>query len=255
MAKKASNEKNTDFIKIVYFDETAAQDYLDIYNGGRKETTDTETSEKVQEIVASLEGQFGGSINILQYLKAALSANVGGKISNEVNQVLVNSFKNTLLTDYIGIINNGDNDAIREFNKQKVYAKENSASMYKSLSSYLNVIPREQLPFDMQKLNDAILGERGYYEMLLGKDAQKVILRFNEMAFRNNYTLADLPKMELTFYGVRVGKCSERQLEIGSEFITSYKEEPTAEKVLDGELATKNEELDIYDIVLAGIKK
>ncbi len=255
MGKKSSNEKNTDFIKIVYFDEAAAQDYLDIYNGGRKESTDTETSEKVKEIVASLEGQFGGGINVLQYLKAALSASVGGKVSSDVNQVLVNSFKNTLLTDYIKIICNGDNDAIREFDKQKVYAKENSVSMYKSLSSYLNVIPREQLPFDMQKLNEAILGERGYYEMLLGKDTQKVVLRFNVNAFRNNYTLADLPKMELSFYGVRVGKCSERQLEIGSEFITSNKEEPTAEIVLDGKSVINNEELDIYDIVLAGIKK
>lgn len=198
--KENSKDNNVDFIKIVYFDEEAAQDFLDIYNGGRKETTDTETTEKVREIVASLEGQFGGGINVLQYLRAALSTSVGGKLSNDVNQVLVNSFKNTLLTDYIKLIGHDSSNCIKEFDKCKVYAKENSISMYKSFSSYLTIIPQDQLPIDMQKLNEAILGERGYYEMLLNKDDTKYVLRFNLLAFRNNYTLADLPKMELSFY-------------------------------------------------------
>ena len=38
--KVNSNDIDIGFIKIAYFDEEAAQDYLDIYNGGRKETTD-----------------------------------------------------------------------------------------------------------------------------------------------------------------------------------------------------------------------
>lgn len=251
--KENSKDNNVDFIKIVYFDEEAAQDFLDIYNGGRKETTDTETTEKVREIVASLEGQFGGGINVLQYLRAALSTSVGGKLSNDVNQVLVNSFKNTLLTDYIKLIGHGSSNCIKEFDKSKVYAKENSISMYKSFSSYLTIIPQDQLPIDMQKLNEAILGERGYYEMLLNKDDTKYVLRFNLLAFRNNYTLADLPKMELSFYGIRVGKCTEKQLEIGSEFTSISNEEPTPESIIDGKVS--DDELEIYDIVLAGVKK
>lgn len=250
--KENSKDNNVDFIKIVYFDEEAAQDFLDIYNGGRKETTDTETTEKVREIVASLEGQFGGGINVLQYLRAALSTSVGGKLSNDVNQVLVNSFKNTLLTDYIKLIGHGSSNCIKEFDKCKVYAKENSISMYKSFSSYLTIIPQDQLPIDMQKLNEAILGERGYYEMLLNKDDTKYVLRFNLLAFRNNYTLADLPKMELSFYGIRVGKCTEKQLEIGSEFTSISNEEPTPESIIDGKVS--DDELEIYDIVLAGVK-
>lgn len=255
LKKKCDNDtNNTKFIKIVYFDEAAAQDYIDIYNGGRKETTDTETHEKVREIVASLEGQFGGSINILQYLKASLLANIGGKVSNDVNQVLINSFRSTLLTDYINIINNGSDESIKEFNEGKVFAMQNSVSMYKSLSSYLNIIPKDQLPFDMQKLNEAILGERGYYEMLLEADGKKYVLRFNISAFRNNYTLVDLPKMELSFYGVKVGRCKEKQLEIGSEFNSIEKEEPTAERIIDGDVEVEQNDLEIYDIVLAGIR-
>lgn len=252
--KDKPKEKGISFLKIVYFDEEAAQDYLDIFNGGRKETTNTETKRKAREIVASLEGKFGGGIDVLQYLRAALSTGASGKLSGEVNQVLVNCYKNTLLTDYIRLISLGDCDSIKVFNKSKVYAKENSVSMYKSFASYLNIIPKDQLPIDMQKLNEAILGERGYYEMLLTEGETKRVLRFNLLAFRNNYTLADLPKMELSFYGIKVGKCSERQLEIGSEFTSISKIEPTAEAIIDGK-ATNDVELDIYDIVLAGIQK
>ena len=138
---KAKKENKTEFVKVIYFDEEAAQDYLDIFIGGRKETVDTKTDEKVREVVASLEGQFGSSFNILSYLKAAISANASGKISNDVNQILVNSFKNTLLTDYIKVINSSEEDTkIKMFAKSQVYAKENSISMYKAISSYLNII-------------------------------------------------------------------------------------------------------------------
>lgn len=30
-------------------------------------------------------------------------------------------------------------------------------------SSYLDVVPKDQITIDMEKLNDAVLGERGYY--------------------------------------------------------------------------------------------
>lgn len=255
MGKKKKEEKDI-FIKIIYFDEEAAQDYLDIFNGGRKESIDTKTEEKVKEVIASLEGQFGSSFNILQYLKAALSTNASGKISNDVNQVLVNSFKNTLLTDYIKVISCSEDDTrIKKFTRSKVYAKENSISMYKAISSYLNIVPPDQMLIDTQKLTEAVLGERGYYEMLLEEDLIKFVLRFNLKGFRNNYTLADLSKMELSFYGVKVGTCTEKQLEIGSEFATvGAQNEPTASSIVDDNYVDYKE-LDIYDIVLAGVEK
>ena len=63
--------------------------------------------------------------------------------------------------------------------------------MYKMFSSYLTIVPKEQMPIDMEKLNQAILGERGYYEMIVDDENKKSILRFNINAFRNNYNLAD----------------------------------------------------------------
>ena len=43
------------------------------------------------------------------------------------------------------------------------------------------------MPIDMEKLNEAILGERGYYDMLLKTEKErKSVLRFNLQAFKNN---------------------------------------------------------------------
>ena len=40
------------FLKIAYFDEAAAQDYLDITNGGRLDWSKEENKKRVAEILA-----------------------------------------------------------------------------------------------------------------------------------------------------------------------------------------------------------
>jgi hypothetical protein len=108
----------------------------------------------------------------------------------------------------------------------------------------------------MEKLNDALLGERGYYGMLLKtEDTPSSVLRFNINAFKNNYNLADLNKMELVYYGIKVGACKETELTIDKEFdFQKKKAEVTAESILDGDAQSHNEELYVYDIVLAGVE-
>lgn len=112
-------------------------------------------------------------------------------------------------------------------------------------SSYLTVVPKDQMPIDMEKLNDALLGERGYYGMLLKtEDTPSSVLRFNINAFKNNYNLADLSKMELVYYGIKVGACKETELTIDKEFdFQKKKTEVTAESILDGDAQSHNEEL------------
>ena len=49
------------------------------------------------------------------------------------------------------------------------------------------------MPIDMEKLNEAILGERGYYDMLLKTEkVRKRVLRYNHLAFKNNYNLVEI---------------------------------------------------------------
>lgn len=109
------------------------------------------------------------------------------------------------------------------------------------------------MPIDMEKLNDALLGERGYYGMLLKtEDTPSSVLRFNINAFKNNYNLADLSKMELVYYGIKVGACKETELTIDKEFdFQKKKTEVTAESILDGDAQSHNEEL--YQLFDEGI--
>ena len=74
-------------------------------------------------------------------------------------------------------------------------------------------------------------------------------------AFKNNYNLADLSKMEVVYYGIKVGACKETELTIDKEFdFQKKKTEVTAESILDGDAQSHNEELYVYDIVLAGVE-
>ena len=112
------------------------------------------------------------------------------------------------------------------------------------------------MPIDMEKLNEALLGERGYYGMLLkSEDRPSSVLRFNISAFKNNYNLADLSKMELVYYGIKVGTCKPTELTIEKEFDFQKKHvQVTAESIVDGSNQSQTEDLAVYDVVLAGVE-
>ena len=57
----------------------------------------------------------------------------------------------------------------------------------------------DAMKIDITKIEEAIEKGRGYYEFVATIDGKDVILRFNRSAFRNSYTMSDLPKMQLTY--------------------------------------------------------
>lgn len=240
-------------VKIIYFDEQAAQDYLDITNGGRLDWTKEENKKRAAEILTEIEAQAKGGFNILEVIKASLSGSVIAKGTGEISNIFDSTIKNTLLTDYLDKVK--DTSDVRKFDKCVLYAPSTSASMYKMVSSYLTIVPKEQMPVDMEKLNSAVL-ERGYYSLLVDGD-DETVSRFNIKAFSNNYGLADIGKMKLTCYGVLVGECKLDDLSIENEFGPVKKEEAiTAESVVDGvDVEPVKDKLQIYDVVLAGVEK
>ena len=250
---KLKKEK-TEFIKIIYFDEQAEQDYLDITNGGRLDWTKEENKERAAQILTEIEARAKGGFNIIEMIKASISGNMNVKGTGEISHIFDSTIKNTLLTDYLEKVM--DDSSVKKFSKCVLYAPVTSASMYKMLSSYLTIVPKDQIPIDMEKLNSAVLGERGYYSLLVDGD-DKTVLRFNIKAFSNNYGLADIGKMKLTCYGVLVGECKLEDLSIENEFGPVKKDEVvTAESVVDAvDVETANNNLQIYDVVLAGVEK
>lgn len=249
--KKDKKKPASQIVKIIYFDEDAAQDYLDIKNGGRFDWSTDENKEKISKIICEIDAKASGGFNILTLIKASLEGKTKIERDASLSKIVDSTLKNTLLSDYIKQAEN--DDSIRKFSDITIYPPENSFTMYKLFSSYLTVVPKEQLPIDMEKLNVAVLGERGYYEMFVRED-KNIIVRFNSKAFRNNYNLTDLTKMDLVYYGVKVGSYDRDRLGIDKEFQVSSKEKLDANKLFDSEVESAKCNLcDVYDIVLAGV--
>lgn len=249
MAKKEIEKK---MIKVVYFDEQSASDYIDIVNGGHLDWSTEEDKEKLAKIIAEIDAEVGGGFKFLTWLKASINGKVNSSYDHEAKTIIGAKLTNTILTDYIALANKDKN--IKKF-VDVVYASENSISLYKMYSPYTIIVPKDQTPIDLERLNEALEDARGYYEMLLSSEqTPKTLIRLNSKAFRNNYNLSDLTKMKLVYYGIYVGDCDISKLDMSKEFDFS-KQSPTAEDVVDGKSTIKKEQLKVYDIILAGVER
>lgn len=248
------NEKSSKMMKVVYFDETAATDYITIQNGGQIDWSTTENKERLAKIIAEIDVQAKGGFNLFSFIKSSLSGNANVNLDTNTSKLIKSTVTNTLLTDYISMASKDKN--IRQFHNDGVYAPKNSISMYRMYSSYLNIVPKEQIPIDLEGLNNALLGERGYYQMLLNSEKEpSCVLRFNINAFKNDYSLADLSKMNLSYFGVKVGQCTKEQLSLEKEFeINTSTNTPDVKKIVTGDTSKSFiQYLDVYDVVLAGV--
>jgi len=238
-------------IKTVYFDEQSARDYIDVVNGGRFDWSTAEDKERIAKIIAEIDAEMGSGFNLFSWLKASVSGKTSGEYDREAKRAIETKLTNTLLTDYITIASKDKN--ISRF-VDVIYAPQNSISLYKMYSPYSIIVPKENMPIDLEKLNEALDGARGYYEMLLCSERpSKTVLRLNAKAFRNNYNLSDLTKMKLTYYAVKVGECDISKLDMSMEFDFA-KKAPSAEKVLGTESEVNTGNLIVYDVVLAGVE-
>ena len=96
---KNRKAEKPEFLKIVYFDEDAAQDYVDVTNGGRLDWTTEENKQKVAKIVAEIEAQAKSGFNILNYIKATFQGKVDASAAADLTSAFDKTIKNTLLTD------------------------------------------------------------------------------------------------------------------------------------------------------------
>ncbi|MBY7141735.1 hypothetical protein KFZ56_01225 [Virgibacillus sp. NKC19-3] len=254
MSRKKPN-KQRKMIKIIYFDEISATDYITIQNGGEIDWSTTENKEKLAKLMAEIDAQAKGGINWFSAIKASLSGQANVSYDSRTTNLIESTLTNTLLTDYIELASKDYN--VHQFHESGVHAPPDSITMYRMYSSYLNIVPKEDIPIDLEQLNNALLGERGYYQMLLNGEANsKCVLRFNIKAFKNNYSLADLSKMNLSYYGVKVGTCTKEQLSMEKEFEIDNVENkpPNATEIVTGNKQESREDLlNVYDIVLAGV--
>lgn len=271
--------ENTNFLKIIYFDEAFVADFMQIIAGGELK----KTTEFITEVNSGIEGTAGvvGSIGteknalskIFSFLSgASINAEAGANVnlSRKSDRIAKNILENTLLADFIALLDadkrrtkNKRYSGIKIFPKVVVKPEVNSFSYIMLIAPFLSMID-DELPFktsdgdamkiDITKIEEAIEKGRGYYEFVSTVNGKDIILRFNRTAFRNSYTMSDLPKMRLTYYAIHVGQIEKSDLQVQREFEFGTSKVSTR---VDYASASKGDsvaaEIDVYDVVLAGV--
>ena len=236
-------ELKTNFLKIIYFDEMFVSDFMQVIAGGELKKTTEFISEVNSEIEGSskIEGGISTEQNGLSKIFSFLS---GGKINIEVGtdvnamrkseRLAKNILENTLLSDFIILLESDKRrpknkrcSEIKIFPKITVRPEKNSFTYMMLIAPYISMV-NGQLPIqinanssmqiDITKMEEAIEKGRGYYDFIADFDNKEIVLRFNRTAFRNSYTMSDLPKMQLTYYGIHVGKINKTDLQVQKEF-------------------------------------
>ena len=211
---------NNNFLKVIYFDEAFVADFMQIIAGGElKKTTEfiTEVNSGIEgnaSADASIGTEKNGLSKIFSFLSGAtinVEAGVNANLSKKSDRIAKNILENTLLADFIALL---DADKRRTRNKRctgieifsniTVRPEVNSFSYMMLIAPFLSMIDGElpiktddgnAMKIDITKVGEAIEKGRGYYEFISTIDGKDVILRFNRNAFRNSYTMSDLPKI------------------------------------------------------------
>lgn len=243
-------------IKVVYFDDYSATDYLNIYDGGNKMKTSEEIKDKSKEFASKTSANLFAKLSWLPFFGGEAETGINADFSYNASSLLKTTLSNTVLTDFLEKIK-GDTQRIIKFNGYSVKAYKNSIAFFKMFTPYLKItksdFESEGFSFDLSRMDEAFESGKGYYELIAeNKEGEKYVFRFNIEAFRNNYGIADLTKMNLTYYGVKVGSVDINLLDINKEFNF---EQGSISSAFDLENEIKNaNEIDVYDVILAGVE-
>lgn len=249
-----SEERGSSMIKIVYFDEESASDYLDISAGGKEAKTSEAVRQRSMETHSKVEAGLIAKLSWLPFLGASGELSAGAGVSAAGKSILSKTLSNTILTDYL---TKADGDSrVKQLRELRVTAPKNSMAYMKMFTPYMVMLNIEGLPLDLARMDEVLAGAKGYYELLgEGADGTKSVLRFNLKAFRNNYGLTDLGRMRLVFHGVLVGQTPEHALGMEAEMSGGASEAPvTAVDLVDGKAMQGEALLDVYDVILAGVE-
>lgn len=241
-------------IKVVYFDEESASDYLDMVAGGKTASTSEDVRERTKELQGKVEAGLIAKLSWLPFLGASGELSAGAGASAAGKSILSKTLSNTILTDYLAQAD-GDSRVV-QLRGLRVTAPKDSMAYMKMFTPYMVLLKLDDVPFDLARMDEVLADAKGYYE-LLGEaaDGTKCVLRFNIKAFRNNYGLTDLGRMRLVFHGVLVGQASEAALGMEAEMSGSEnKMTVTAVELVDGVDTSITDPLDVYDVMLAGVE-
>lgn len=267
---KKENTTTAKLCKVVYFDEGSVADFVQIIEDGEFEKTVETLSKTLDEVSGGtgLTGKLGisGIFKALIGNEATVSAEAKASAEYNSERMAKTILKNTLLTDFIGVIEKTPNGIVK-FENYDIDAPKDSLSYIALISPYFSMINNGNVPagdfsIAIEKLDNTLRNAKGYYEFVGTKKIQSdvssnktVIFRFNIDAFKNNYKVTDLLRMNLVIYAVKVGKSSLDKLSFQGEFdyITPLHDNPSYDGSISSDNLNQEDEIDVYDVLLAGV--
>lgn len=244
------------FIKVVYFDEGSATDFIHIMEGGKPEERSEKIIEKTTQLAAKAAASANASMKFFGFFQANAEGGGGTGFSREGTSVMKKAIENTILTDYLTLAGMKKHSYIKTFSDCTLFPYPDSFAYFKMLTPFLimtdGTIDAGELKLNPSKMDMALESGRGYYELMVQYEEKLSVLRFNIKAFRNNYSIADLVKMNLDFHAMEVGKVGLSMLTMQSEF-SDKKVEVNGFNLVN---ETHSEsECTVYDVILAGVRK
>lgn len=258
--------------KIVYFDEESATDYLQIFSGGNLEKTTELLRETTKNADAnlgtsvsvngdkSLSGFFSALLGFNGSVEMKATAGAGIQTSNLAKSIL----QNTILTDFLDNVK-ADPTSIVKFSNYQLEVEKDSLTYIVMISPFMSMISgssalddNEEYDLAIDKVDETLKLAKGYYEFIGQNNIDeegKVIFRFNISAFKNNYRITDIRKMDLVMYAVQVGSAYIDDLTFNSEFDLKASNTNPHFKAEDNNKAKKEHmKLKVFDVLLAGVE-
>lgn len=244
-------------LKVIYFDEEAAIDYITISDGGKAISEIINTEQETDTSKLESETSTGFKIPFFTWFNLQAKIGINSNINNINDGVVKSTLTNTILTDYI---KKADTDEkIKKISNYQITPIKDSVSYYKMYTPYMLLIKKElndkiSAEVDITKIDEVLKETKGYYEFLATNGKEQVIIRFNISSFKNNYKINNILGMNLLLYGVNVGSAEKDDFSIEKEFEQNESKEITADEILEvTSKAPEHKKLKIYDIVLAGV--
>ena len=245
--------------KIVYLDEQAVFDFLELHQNGIQSDIIKRVSENMVEVDA--EGKVG--MSLFTRFKIGLSGNASyqrsGVVESQITSTLLSNFKKFAT-------NQKSSSKVERLDNVKLFIEKDSPAFYRNITPVLDMIS------DITKMNSITDDDKnnfkgieikniertldrlsGYYEIKgISSESNESVFRFNISGLRNNYTLSDLTKMDVKLYGIKVGEVDSIDLSFNT-MIDRLSNQRQSQLGADFDEEQNNEKIPIYDVLVAGV--
>ena len=259
-----TKKDQSNLVKIVYFDEQAAIDALQVVDGGSALETLSKTLEKGNAIDA--DGNVGKSVLGLMGL------GLKGNARREKNTIIQSQVTSTLISQFIEKVS--DNKiSLLTVNKPNLRIQKDSVAYFRNLLPMTHMVndfsaledvdedsKRVLAALNFDQLGDSLDTFSAYYELEGIFGERFAIFRFNIDGLRNNYSLLDLAKIDcLKVYGLTVGYRDSMDLSFDKQVddLVAEVEDDVEYDDFKNKENVKNKVKEVYpmiDVILAGIE-